>query len=84
MEMKNERDGKKDRRTFLKDGAVAGVLAALGIAAGKVVRGKGNDTVRMMTPDGKLVEVDARFISKSLSKPVTTADLKAWMNDGKK
>lgn len=75
-DMENEKD-KSSRKKFVLWGI--GVLSSLTVlkflpSATK----KKKDTVKMLTQDGRLVEVDRDMITKSKGK-ITDAELKAWV-----
>ena len=77
------------RRAFLETGIMGGVGVALGLAASSALKNKGDEQpemVKMLTPDGKLVEVEKRLIPALCGKPVAVSNekLKNWMEENKK
>lgn len=78
------------RRAFLEAGIMGGVGVALGLAASSALKNKGDDQqpemVRMLTAEGKLVEVEKRLIPAMCGKPVAVSnkELKDWMEGNKK
>lgn len=77
--MRNKKDNSEDkssRRTFVKLGLVSGALAAIGkfVFPKTVVKPKEGsvEKVKMLTPDGKLVEVDKRIIEAATQKRKAT------------
>jgi hypothetical protein len=76
---------KKERRNFLK--ATLAVIAGLAFFrfTGKRFMKTQNTKIRMLTPDGKLVEVDASVISKmSRSKSrASNEEVQKWMKTSK-
>ena len=76
------------RRAFLETGVTGGVGVVLGLAAGpilKKVAEENPEMVKMLTADGKVVEVDKRLIPQTCGKPVAVSnqELKEWMEKGK-
>jgi len=64
------------RRDFLKKGFLA---AAAATAAPLVAKAKpAGEKVKMLTPDGKLVEVDKSILSKAPKKKVSNKDILDW------
>jgi hypothetical protein len=86
MGMKKETDDTGlGRRKFLKFGlgfmAGIGVLTAVG-GVGKAISKK--EKIKMLTPDGKLVEIDASHIEKVVSDKASNEDLQQWMKTNTK
>jgi hypothetical protein len=77
---------KYSRRNFLETGATAAAGVALGLAAGKLLPEQHDpeETVKMLTADGKLVEVPKRLIPVMCGKPVPVSNeqLLDWMQTG--
>ena len=81
-EEKTNENGLK-RRKFLRFGF--GFLAAVGIISSvggvtKIVESK-SKKVKMLTPDGKLVEIDASILEKDKSPRATNAEVQQWMTN---
>lgn len=77
---------KKSRRDFIETGIAAAAGVAIGLAVGnKLPHGQTEapETVKMLTPDGKLVEVEKRFLPPMCGKPaaVSNHELLAWMEN---
>jgi Na+/H+-dicarboxylate symporter len=84
----NNKKGKPSRRNFLETGVTAAAGVALGLAAGNLLKpaqGDAPEMVKMLTADGKLVEVDKRLIPQMCGKPVAVSnqELLEWMKKGK-
>ena len=87
MEDSNKKE-KNSRRNFLETGVTAAAGVALGLAAGQVLpssHGDAPEMVKMLTADGKLVEVDKRHLPPMCGKPVPVSNqvLLDWMEKGK-
>ena len=65
---------KENRRKFLK-----GALAIFGTSASVNLKGE-SKKVKMLTPDGKLVEVDQSVVQSSKTKKVTNKEIREWTN----
>ena len=85
METKSEEtlDNGLDRRKFLRFGlgfvAAAGIISSLGGGLLKASTPKSNK-IKMLTPDGKLVEIDASKIEKEITSVRATNDeVQQWM-----
>ncbi len=80
----NSEKKKLPRRAFIETGLTAGVGVALGLAVSSLLDKSENEPpemVKMLTADGKLVEVDKRHLPKMCGKPVAVSneELKHWM-----
>ncbi len=84
MENREKEKDKNPRREFLGTGVAAGAGIVLGIAAGNILKEKHGETVKMMTPDGQLVEVEKRFMPEKNGRIVSNQELKNWMEDHQK
>ncbi len=87
MEDTNKKD-KSSRRKFLETGAAAAAGIALGLAAGNLLQPgheEAPEMVKMLTADGKLVEIEKRLIPPMCGKPVPVSNKKLleWMEKGK-
>lgn len=60
--MKNEHQD-QNRRNFLKLGLLAGAATVAGVAAKKGLSAEESDTVKVMTADGKVMEVDKSTVN---------------------
>ena len=86
METKTEEtiDKGLDRRKFLRFGlgfvAAAGIISSLGGGLLKASAPKSNK-IKMLTPDGKLVEIDASKIEKEITSVRASNDeVQQWMS----
>jgi hypothetical protein len=75
---------KHDRRSFVKSiltgATAAGIIAPLTTSA-KPHKPKTGNKVKMLTSDGKLVEVDESVIKKAAgSRKATTEEIFKWMD----
>ena len=80
--MQNSRQPSSRKRFLLWGSAILSSLAILKIFPGsKRQRGRTNETVKMLTRDGRLVEIDKKFLV-SAGKKVTTEELQQWIANG--
>jgi hypothetical protein len=70
-----------DRRKFLREGFKAGGAFLAGLSKIDPLE---SEKVKIMTADGKVVEVDKRFLQKKKSKPTKNKDILDWMNNPSK
>lgn len=64
-----------NRRDFLRKG----LLAAAATTAPLVMKADAaQETVKMLTPDGKLVEVDKAVLAKASKKKVSNKEILEW------
>jgi hypothetical protein len=88
MESNNEQK-KLPRRNFIESGITAGIGVALGLAITKILPEnepkEAPEMVKMLTADGKLVEVEKRHLPPMCGKPVAVSNeqLKQWMEQDK-
>ncbi|MDO8367485.1 MAG: hypothetical protein Q7T20_11850 [Saprospiraceae bacterium] len=88
MEHNNEQK-KLPRRNFIETGITAGIGVALGLTIVKALpdeeEKEAPEMVKMLTADGKLVEVDKRHLPPMCGKPVAVSNekLKQWMEKNK-
>lgn len=76
------KDKENNRRKFLNKG-LKGVLAAgFSMSAGAVMA-SGKKTVKCLTQDGELVEVEISDVDNSTSRAVSDEELKNWINHKK-
>ena len=78
--MKNQ---SKSRRDFLLK-IFSQNSKSIDDSASKLSDGEQNDKIKMLTSDGKLVEVDSRIVKKSQpSSKTNNKELLKWMTSGK-
>ncbi len=88
MESTNK-TAKFSRRDFLETGATAAAGVAIGAAVGNLLPLAHDDAppemVKMLTADGKLVEVEKRRLPPMCGKPVRVSNeaILEWMKEGK-
>lgn len=85
----NSNKKKLPRRAFLETGITGGVGVALGLVASNILNSDDNaepEMIKMLTADGKLVEVEKRLIPPMCGKPVAVSNqkLKDWMEKEKR
>jgi spermidine/putrescine-binding protein len=73
---------KNKRREFLALGLLAGAGALAGFKTGEFLSENG-EKVRLITADGKVVEVDAKHLPLSNGKPISNAELQKWLENEK-
>ncbi len=83
-----EKKANHSRRKFLETGAASAAGIALGLAAGNLLtsdQSEKPELVKMLTADGKLVEVDKKHLPVMCgqTRPVTNQELLDWMEKGK-
>ena len=77
--MKNKE--KLKRREVLALGLIAGAGALTGSVINTKIADSKNQTQKMMTASGELVEVDIRHLPEKIrEKPISNAALKEWMD----
>ena len=64
-----------NRRDFLKKGLLAAAASAAPMMAHSE---QPKETVKMLTPDGKLVEVDKAVLTNARKKTVTNQEILEW------
>lgn len=82
--MEDDNKKKLPRRAFLETGITGGVGVALGLVASSMLTSEEKEApemIKMLTADGKLVEVEKRLIPEMCGKPVAVSnqELKEWM-----
>jgi hypothetical protein len=76
-----EKEDKKKRRSFLKEMFTLGAsLGLLGIAGKKAKAEPAGEKIKLLTPDGKLVEIDRAHIEKESTERASKTDVLNWMN----
>lgn len=83
--MEDNNKKKLHRRAFLETGITGGIGVALGLATSSILESgeqEAPEMVKMLTADGKLVEVEKRLIPAMCGKPVAVSnqELKEWMD----
>lgn len=76
------------RRNFVETGLAGAAGVAIGLAAGKILIASTEEApemVKMLTADGKLVQVEKRHLPTNCGNPVPVSnkDLQDWMDKGK-
>lgn len=71
------------RRRFLSLSLVAGAGLIAGNANAQPITETG-ETVKMLTPEGKLVEIDKGAMTKATKKPATKRDVLGWIHPDNK
>lgn len=64
------------RRDFIRKGLLAAAVATAGPLSTKA--SPSGETVKMLTPDGKLVEVDKAVLAKASKKKVNNKEILDW------
>jgi hypothetical protein len=77
--MKGKGTETKSRRVFLNKGLLTGIGAWLGLTSFKSVEPGSAETVKMLTSDGKLVEVDKKYLPKKRGKRISNRELWEWI-----
>jgi hypothetical protein len=68
------------RRNFLKSLFRVSAGAGLVAIAGKTAKAETGEKLKLLTPDGKLVEIDRTHIEKESQERASNADVMNWMN----
>ncbi len=79
---------KLSRRFFLETGVTGSVGVAIGLVAGTLLKNANQEEpemIRLLTADGKVVEVEKKRLPQTCGKPVAVSnqELKEWMEKGK-
>ena len=75
---------KNSRRNFLKTALIAGAAAGL-VSPFKNSKKNSSEKIKMLTPDGKLVEINKSAIKKEIiSTRATDNEVLEWMNSKNK
>ena len=77
----NNKKQYSDRRKFLREGFKAGGAILAGL---KEIEPSGSDKVKILTADGKVVEVEKRFLKKIKDSPTKNKEIFDWMNNPSK
>lgn len=70
------------RREFLALGLLAGAGALTGFKAMKLIC-EPREKIKLISADGKVVEVDARYLPPTSSKPLSNSELQQWLEKNK-
>jgi hypothetical protein len=70
-----------DRRKFLREGFKAGGAFLAGLSK---IDSSESEKVKIMTADGKVVEIEKRFLKKSNSSKTKNQDILDWINNPSK
>jgi hypothetical protein len=74
-------DKNKERRNFLKSGfTFAAGFGLLSLFGKKSKADPAGEKIKLLTPDGKLVEIDRTHIEKESMERASNADVLNWMN----
>lgn len=84
MKAKNLETAEESRRIFLNKSLFAGVAAFLGLSSFKRVDSNLQGTVKMLTSEGKLVEVEKKYLPAKRGKRITNRELLEWIAIKKK
>ena len=76
-----KKKSEKSRREFLENGLAVGAGLTLGwtMMPSDGLNGD-KEKVRLITKDGKVVEVDRRFLPKPSGKKLSNEELKDWLS----
>jgi len=84
MNSQEENNKMKSRRNFLKTALIAGAAAGL-FSPLRNSKKKPSEKVKMLTPDGRLVEIEKSAIKKEIiSTRATDNEVLEWMNSKNK
>jgi len=81
-----DKDKANKRREFLTLGLWAGVGALAGKTVAEAIVSQNGDTVRLITADGKVMEVDAKHLPDVKyyeRKKLNNKELQEWLDDEK-
>lgn len=86
MKGKKQKPERASRRSFFRKGILAGVGALLGITSARAATNETEEeeTLKMLTADGKLVEVPRKVLPKPKGKVVSNQELFKWREKHKK
>lgn len=76
---------KRGRREIISWGIFGTIGIAIGSFAGRFRAEKQSETIKLITADGKVMEVERRHLpgSKGHKKPVSNSFLQQWIRGGK-
>ena len=78
MKGKKQKPERASRRSFFRKGILAGIGAMLGITSARAATNEEEETVKMLTADGELVEVPRKALPKTAGKVVSNQELFKW------
>ena len=78
MKGKKQKPERASRRSFFRKGILAGIGAMLGITSARAATNEEEETVKMLTADGELVEVPRKALPKAAGKVVSNQELFKW------
>ena len=85
MKGKKQKPERASRRSFFRKGILAGIGAMLGITSARAATNDDDEeTVKMLTADGELVEVPRKALPKAAGKVVSNQELFKWREKHKK
>jgi hypothetical protein len=84
MKEEKKKPEETSRRSFLNKGVLAGALALLGFNSTYATPQEDEKKVKLLTADGKLVEVPKKNLPKKSGKVVSNKDLLKWVENNKK
>ena len=88
MKKKQKRSIRNSRRAFVDHGVMGAISIALGFFGARIFLSKSksaSQTVRMITSDGKIVEVEQRHLpDRSKRKFASDQEFEAWMSEEEK
>ena len=70
----------KERRGFLKSALAFGAGIGLLGMFGKKAKAESGEKIKLLTPDGKLVEIDKTHIEKESNERASNTEVREWMN----
>ncbi len=71
---KTEKNSEKTRRDFLKKGIKAGVASLVMPGIVNASNQETSEKIKMLAPDGSLVEIDRKLLASASSKRMATND----------
>ncbi len=84
MKEENKKLEETSRRSFFNKGIIAGAVALLGFGFTEAAPEENEEKVKLLTADGKLVEVPKKILPKRSGNVVSNKDLFKWIEKNKK
>jgi len=84
MKEENKKLKKTSRRSFFNKGILAGAIALMGFKFTNTAPEEDEEKIKLMTADGKLVEVPKKILPKRSGKVVSNKDLFKWVEKNKR